>query len=576
MKPITLIVALTLVLAMPSAGRTVKVSEPGSLASRLAGKLLKVDELVVEGAVNQADFKTMARMAKEGKLRKIDLSRASIWKSGDDKMTDFGVVPSRVFQDTPVEEITFGDVSYVPGGGTFYRCPNLRRVVFNGALGHIDGGPAFSECPVLEEIIFNGPVMSTGGPTLAMNCPRLRRVAINGVVGGTYFGPLSGCTEFKGYEVNGTVLLSGMEDWIPKSSLSELSPADEKRVDGLLSQVKGYQDGRVPVPEFIKRGVKQAAYNVACAYALCNRKEKALDALQLAIKAGYTDYSHMKRDLDFDYIRNEARFDSLLASIREEGDKVYLLQKAAPYVKAEVPGPAFTYAPPTDSDLVRVRQFFNLDSIAGGGDEVQGIKNIMYWLHDQIRHDGGHFPNANRNAIDLYKVCKAEGCGINCRGLAIILSELYLAMGWPARFVTCESKHYDTDPDCHVICMVWSRQLGRWLWMDPSFAAYVSDENGELLGIREVRERLIDGRPLVLNEDANHNHENKETKEDYLEYYMAKNLYVLSAWEHSTFNSEGTGKGRSNIALVPAGFNNHKKQNNTSDADYFFRAPEMK
>lgn len=576
MKQILLIVALTLVLAMPSAGRTVKVSEPGTLAARLGKKLLKVDELVVEGAVNQADFKTMARMAKEGKLRKIDLSRASIWKSGDDALEDYGVVPSRVFQGAPVEEITFGDVSYVCGGSCFYRCPNLRRVVFNGALGHIDGGPAFSECPVLEEIIFNGPVMSTGGPTLAMNCPRLRRVAINGVVGGTYFGPLSGCTEFKGYEVNGTVLLSGMEDWIPKSSLSELSPADEKRVDGLLSQVKGYQDGRVPVPEFIKRGVKQAAYNVACAYALCNRKEKALDALQLAIKAGYTDYSHMKRDLDFDYIRNEARFDSLLASIREEGDKVYLLQKAAPYVKAEVPGPAFTYAPPTDSDLVRVRQFFNLDSIAGGGDEVQGIKNIMYWLHDQIRHDGGHFPNANRNAIDLYKVCKAEGCGINCRGLAIILSELYLAMGWPARFVTCESKHYDTDPDCHVICMVWSRQLGRWLWMDPSFAAYVSDENGELLGIREVRERLIDGRPLVLNEDANHNHETKQTKAHYLEYYMAKNLYVLSSWEHSTFNSEGTGKGRSNIALVPAGFNYHKKQNNTSDADYFFRAPEMK
>ncbi len=550
--------ALAFAFTFEMAGRTVKTASAGTLASRLGNKLLTVKELAVDGVVDKTDFETMARMARDGQLRKIDLSRAAIWKSGDDKMTDFGVVPSRVFQDTPVEEITFGDVSYVPGGGTFYRCPNLRRVVFNGALGHIDGGPAFSECPVLEEIIFNGPVMSTGGPTLAMNCPRLRRVAINGVVGGTYFGPLSGCTEFKGYEVNGTVLLSGMEDWIPKSSLSELSPADEKRVDGLLSQVKGYQDGRVPVPEFIKRGVKQAAYNVACAYALCNRKEKALDALQLAIKAGYTDYSHMKRDLDFDYIRNEARFDSLLASIREEGDKVYLLQKAAPYVKAEVPGPAFT------------------DSIAGGGDEVQGIKNIIYWLHDQIRHDGGHFPNANRNAIDLYKVCKAEGCGINCRGLAIILSELYLAMGWPARFVTCESKHYDTDPDCHVICMVWSRQLGRWLWMDPSFAAYVSDENGELLGIREVRERLIDGRPLVLNEDANHNHENKETKEYYLEYYMAKNLYVLSAWEHSTFNSEGTGKGRSHIALVPAGFNYHKKRNNTSDADYFFRAPEMK
>ena len=164
MKQIILIVALTLVLAMPSAGRTVKVSEPGSLASRLAGKLLKVDELVVEGAVNQADFKTMARMAKEGKLRKIDLSRASIWKSGDDALEDYGVVPSRVFQGAPVEEITFGDVSYVCGGSCFYRCPNLRRVVFNGTLGHIDGGPAFGDCPELEEIVFNGPVMSTGGP----------------------------------------------------------------------------------------------------------------------------------------------------------------------------------------------------------------------------------------------------------------------------------------------------------------------------------------------------------------------------------------------------------------------------
>ena len=262
-----------------------------------------------------------------------------------------------------------------------------------------------------------------------------------------------------------------------------------------------------------------------------------------------------------------------MAGIREEGDMLYVLQKAAPYAKDGKPGPAFTYAPPTDSNLVRVRQYFHLDSIAGRGDEVSQIKNVMYWLHDQIRHNGGYFPQADRNAIALYEACKKEKSGINCRGLAIILSELYLAMGWPARFVTCESKHYDSDPDCHVICMVWSRQLGRWLWMDPSFAAYVSDENGELLGIREVRERLIDGRPLVLNEDANHNHETKQTKAHYLEYYMAKNLYVLSSWEHSTFGSEGTGRGRSYIALVPKGFNYHDKQNNTSDADYFFRAP---
>ena len=572
MKQIALLMALAFAFTFEMAGRTVKTASAGTLASRLGNKLLTVKELAVDGVVDKTDFETMARMAKEGKLRKIDLSRASIWKSGDDALEDYGVVPSRVFQGAPVEEITFGDVSYVCGGSCFYRCPNLRRVVFNGTLGHIDGGPAFGDCPELEEIVFNGPVMSTGGPALAVDCPKLRRVAMNNIVGHTFFGQLEGCPEFKGYEVNGVIIESGEEEWIPQSRLSALSPAEMKRVDALFKVLNDYADGRMPAPKFIKGGVQESAYNVACIYALANRKSEALDAFALAIKSGFTQYSHAKTDSDLDNIRGEARFDVLMAGIREEGDMLYVLQKAAPYAKDGKPGPAFTYAPPTDSNLVRVRQYFHLDSIAGRGDEVSQIKNVMYWLHDQIRHNGGYFPQADRNAIALYEACKKEKSGINCRGLAIILSELYLAMGWPARFVTCESKRYDSDPDCHVICMVWSRQLGRWLWMDPSFAAYVSDENGELLGIREVRERLIDGRPLVLNEDANHNHETKQTKAHYLEYYMAKNLYVLSSWEHSTFGSD-MGRGRSHIALVPKGFNYHDKQNNTSDADNFFRAP---
>ena len=576
MRKLLLIAALAVGLVVQAAVRTVKTTEVGTLAARLGKKALSVKELAVSGPVNQTDFLTMVRMAKEGELRRIDLSGTTIVKSGESMQEDHGVVPYRVFQNTPVEEITFGDVSYVSGGSCFYRCPKLRRVVFNGTVGHIDGGPAFSECPELEEIVFNGPVMSTGGPALAVDCPKLRRVALNDIVGCTFFGQLDGCPGFKGYEVNSVVIESGDGEWIPQSQLSALSPSELKRVDALFKALKDYADGRVPAPKFVKNRIQENAYNLACIYALSNRKSEALDAFELAIKSGYTDYSHAKADTDLDNLRPETRFDSLRAGIREEGDMVYVLQKAAPYARDEKPGPAFTYAPPTDSNLVRVRQYFHLDSIAGPGDEVSQIKNVMYWLHDQIRHNGGYFPQADRNAIALYEACKAEKSGINCRGLAIILSELYLAMGWPARFVTCESKRYDSDPDCHVICMVWSRQLGRWLWMDPSFAAYVSDENGELLGIREVRERLIDGRPLALNEDANHNHETKQTKAHYLEYYMAKNLYVLSSWEHSTFNSEGTGKGRSHIALVPAGFNYHNKRNNTSDADYFFRVPEMK
>ena len=55
------------------------------------------------------------------------------------------------------------------------------------------------------------------------------------------------------------------------------------------------------------------------------------------------------------------------------------------------------------------------------------------------------------------------------------------------------------------------------------------DENGIMLSVQEVRERLRDGRPVILNEEANWNNQQKITKEYYLDSYMAKNLYSIKA-----------------------------------------------
>lgn len=55
---------------------------------------------------------------------------------------------------------------------------------------------------------------------------------------------------------------------------------------------------------------------------------------------------------------------------------------------------------------------------------------------------------------------------------------------------------------CHVICAVWSQTRGRWLWIDPTFDAYVTDEPGTPLGIRGVHERMCNGKPYLLNPEA--------------------------------------------------------------------------
>ena len=71
----------------------------------------------------------------------------------------------------------------------------------------------------------------------------------------------------------------------------------------------------------------------------------------------------------------------------------------------------------------------------------------------------------------------------------MVLNEMYLAMGFKSRYVTCMPSD-PNDNDCHVINIVYSETLNKWLWVDPSFGIYVTDENNNMLGIAETRERL--------------------------------------------------------------------------------------
>lgn len=214
------------------------------------------------------------------------------------------------------------------------------------------------------------------------------------------------------------------------------------------------------------------------------------------------------------------------------------LKKAAKYNYSDKRFiPKFEYQSKENANLVKIRKDFKLDSIAGEGNEVSQILNLLHWVHNIVRHDGGSNNPTLKNAIDLIKVCQAEKRGVNCRMMATILNECYLSMGLKSRYITCMPRETDFD-DCHVINMVYSNDLKRWIWVDPTFDAYVMDEKGELLGLKEVRERLTNGKTLILNPEANWNRENSQTKKEYLETYMAKNLYRLQTPLVSQYDTE--------------------------------------
>lgn len=236
-------------------------------------------------------------------------------------------------------------------------------------------------------------------------------------------------------------------------------------------------------------------------------------------------------------------------------DTLGTLKNASKYnltEKREIP--KFTYQSADNPNLAALRKEFKLDSIVGQGNEVSKILNLLHWIHNLVPHDGNHANPAVMNAINMIAVCKKENRGLNCRGLATVLNECYLSMGIKSRFVTCLPKDsLGIDNDCHVINMVYSKDLKKWLWIDPTFDAYVMNEKGELLSIEEVRERIINNKPLIINPDANWNHKASVEKEYYLYSYMAKNLYKLQCNLNSEYDAEtrGLGKTETNIALLP-------------------------
>jgi hypothetical protein len=335
-----------------------------------------------------------------------------------------------------------------------------------------------------------------------------------------------------------------------------------------------------------------ALYNLSCTYALLNRRIEALDYLEKSVRQGYSNYQHIQTDKDLDNLRAEPGYQSIIKPLRETGDYLYILKKGAAYNRNDDRSlPAFTYQSASAPELVSLRRAFKLDSVAGAGNELSKVLNLLHWVHELIPHDGNHENPVVKNALSMIAICKKDDRGLNCRGLATVLNEAYLAVGFKSRLVTCLPKDsLGVDPDCHVINMVYLPSAKKWVWVDPTNDAYVMNEKGEVLGIAEIRQSIIEDRPLILNPTANWNHKQSIIKENYLYNYMAKNLYILQCPVNSAYDIETATAGKTieYIQLNPLDYfkqtpdrtQRSGKQSgttyvfyNTNNADVFFQMP---
>ena len=155
----------------------------------------------------------------------------------------------------------------------------------------------------------------------------------------------------------------------------------------------------------------------------------------------------------------------------------------------------YYYADSTDENLKRLRELYDLETIAGQGSEIDQIINLMVWVYRLAEHANEPAIPKERNAFAVIHMAKEEHKQINCYMKTVILNEVYLAMGFYSRH-THLLPHSNEENESHFITSVFPRTLGKWILMDPDFGVYVADETGNILGVREIRRRLITGEPL--------------------------------------------------------------------------------
>lgn len=532
----------------------IKVVTPGTLTELLKGYADNdIKDLSVAGMLNANDVQSLQRFAgRNNSKKKHEGGLLEVLNLGKTTLTDMesGLNLAEVIEgSTTLRKVMLGNVFYV-SAHTFSALPNLESVDFIGNVGHIDGY-VFTNLPKLSRITFHQSVLSTGGAQFVKNCPMLTSVVFKGPILTTYYGQPIECPQLKGYTLKAPVLQSNFAAFFPQTTDAKALKACNWK--GCMAYVETW--GKLCLTGTSDFFADSPGTIVNLLFDMAKKTGNAPMAQQLEAVS--------------------KNFQEAAAARPKKETKLEILKQSAPYKRTGQTMPAFTYASPNDSLLTRTRDFFHLDEVAGTGDDLSRIKRLLYWLHDLVRHDGSSsWPKCRYNCVDLYQLCQTEKRGLNCRFMAEMLCEALLAENIPARYITCQSREYDTDNDCHVITIAWSRQLNKWVWVDPTFCAYVTDENGLWLHPGEVRERLQAGKKLILNEDANWNHESKQTVEGYLEEYMAKNLYILASNLHSSSEAEShdrTQKSES-ITLVPEGFK-YKWGQTTNDDEYFWQAP---
>lgn len=125
-------------------------------------------------------------------------------------------------------------------------------------------------------------------------------------------------------------------------------------------------------------------YNMACLQAKQGKNEEAAANLVKVLDSDKMEISHnqIMNDADLSGILDEKVLQPALERLKANMDYLQILKDSPEYSNTSQKGymPRIIYERAENPDLVRVREYFKLDSVAVKGDEISTIKRILTYI----------------------------------------------------------------------------------------------------------------------------------------------------------------------------------------------------
>jgi transglutaminase-like putative cysteine protease len=239
-------------------------------------------------------------------------------------------------------------------------------------------------------------------------------------------------------------------------------------------------------------GVKaRTLYNKACVLALAGRPGEAVEAVRSAVAAGYIDYDRFETDADFDPIRTDPGFRSIVADLKAKH-----APRPLPWDR-EAGAPEFSqiFDPVGLPELRDMRREFALDEVvAGAKNDYDRLKRLASWVSARWKHSPDQMASKG-DPVTILREAKAGGRFI-CRDYAIVLAGVARAYGMPARVLNLLPKDVETRSESHSVAEVWLEGFGKWVLADGQFGA-IGELDGTPLSGLELQAAFAADKPVI-------------------------------------------------------------------------------